>query len=249
MRRSSLHRPSGARAVLRPKNENGEDLSEQNCKALEGKHILVKRTMSTAMQPGVVAMVEVSKATKPVGIFLKVELDSGSVEWLTVGGPGRLHELVWPPKQLPMVAPGRSGIREVFRKLGEGPPPHSKIDTDEMTPSCLLLDAPRSMAGNANFRNGLGSTECVFFPALRARGCGEPVLRVGDVITYQTVNGTTKELNAPSEMFVVMAVGTMLEVNPHPNPGPDPFGTTAGNTYQRVSWPHTGPIPPTLTRL
>ena len=54
VRRSSLHRPSGARAVLRPKNENGEDLSEQNCKALEGKHILVKRTMSTAMQPGVV---------------------------------------------------------------------------------------------------------------------------------------------------------------------------------------------------
>jgi len=218
--RAALHRPSGARAVLRAKDDNGNDLSEHNCMALVGKHVLVKRTMSKAMQHGEVSSVEVSKSTTPPAIYLKVELDNGSVEWLTVGGPGRLHDLNWPAKQLPFVHPERSGLREAVRKWGVGPPPHKKVDVDEMTPICILLDAPRSMAANTNFRNGLGSREYAWFPVLQASGCGEPVVSVGDIITYQTVNGTTKELNAPAEIYVIMAIGTILEVNPNPNPTP-----------------------------
>ncbi len=228
VKRASLNRASGARAVLRPKDVNGEDLSEHNCMALVGKHVLVKRTMSSKIEHGQVSLVEVSKSTTPTTIWLQVEVDNGSVEWLKVSGTGRLHNLNWPAQQLPFVDAGRSGIRELIKKFGEGPAPHGKIDINEMTPTCILIDAPRSMPGNTNFRNGLGSKEVAFFPVLLPSGCDEPVARVGDLITYQTINGTTKELNPPSDLFIIIAVGTMLEVNPHSNPNPNPDPDASG---------------------
>ena len=196
----------GGRVFTPFRGPDDEDLQVSTiANTCNGKHILLRLSMSKKNIPGTVIECYGDKSTAPETMFIVVQPDNGaSIETVKISGPGRVDSsrLSWPAKQQTFVE--RSKFGPFCERYADELPPLTKIDEHAGNPIIVAPNGAK-MIGSKAFSEALGGKTVALFPSMFSTGSTAPLWSTGDIYFYSTVNVTTNEYNPPSEGFIIVA--------------------------------------------